>query len=261
MTGKADPEQRSRSATRGHRNGPEWDRAEGAGAPAHQQPPFQPGPAAKEAPPERPRHPARLSPPLTSLTGGNFFRHSRLRLRRSPCMFSSSFFTASGLLVPDMAPPGRPQASLWSKRAGAAPPASRPRPTRLRPTPEPVSRCPGPFHSAAPPPPRPPCSHNAGRRQRRASAASAHGAGAGGAAAAAAAAALAALAPAAAAASGRSGVCGSSADVPPQPRWASVQGRGTALGLRLRELASADEMPARRREIAVLAKSSWGGDW
>lgn len=32
-------------------------------------------------------------------------RHSRLKARRSPCIFSSSFFTASGLLVPAMALP------------------------------------------------------------------------------------------------------------------------------------------------------------
>lgn len=38
-------------------------------------------------------------PGLTSLTGGNFFLHSMDRERRSVCMFSSSFFTASGLLV------------------------------------------------------------------------------------------------------------------------------------------------------------------
>lgn len=36
---------------------------------------------------------------LTSLTGGNFFLHSIDRDRRSVCMFSSNFFTASGLLV------------------------------------------------------------------------------------------------------------------------------------------------------------------
>ncbi len=35
----------------------------------------------------------------TSLTGGNFFLHSMDRERRSACMFSRSFFTASGLLV------------------------------------------------------------------------------------------------------------------------------------------------------------------
>lgn len=45
----------------------------------------------------------RTAPPrLTSLTGGNFFLHSRDRALRSPCMFSSSFLTASGLLVLDM---------------------------------------------------------------------------------------------------------------------------------------------------------------
>lgn len=36
---------------------------------------------------------------LTSLTGGNFFLHSMDRDRRSVCMFSNNFFTASGLLV------------------------------------------------------------------------------------------------------------------------------------------------------------------
>lgn len=41
----------------------------------------------------------RLTSRLTSLTGGNFFLHSMDRERRSVCMFSSSFFTASGLLV------------------------------------------------------------------------------------------------------------------------------------------------------------------
>lgn len=40
-----------------------------------------------------------VSEALTSLTGGNFFLHSMDRDRRSVCMFSSSFFTASGLLV------------------------------------------------------------------------------------------------------------------------------------------------------------------
>lgn len=113
-------------------------------------------PGRGEAPPERrpPPSPTQLNSPLTSLTGGNFFRHSRLRPRRSPCMFSSSFFTASGLLVPDMAPPGRPRAGRCSERARAEPLAPRPQATRLRPTPEPVSRGPGPFPSPAPPPPR-----------------------------------------------------------------------------------------------------------
>lgn len=41
-------------------------------------------------------------PKLTSLTGGNFFLHSRDRALKSLCMFSSSFLTASGLLVLDM---------------------------------------------------------------------------------------------------------------------------------------------------------------
>lgn len=40
-----------------------------------------------------------LTSRLTSLTGGNFFLHSMDRDRRSVCMFSSNFFTASGLLV------------------------------------------------------------------------------------------------------------------------------------------------------------------
>lgn len=44
-------------------------------------------------------------PQLTSLTGGNFFLHSSDRARRSLCMFSSSFLTASGLLVLDMIHP------------------------------------------------------------------------------------------------------------------------------------------------------------
>lgn len=33
------------------------------------------------------------------MTGGNFFLHSIDRDRRSVCMFSTNFFTASGLLV------------------------------------------------------------------------------------------------------------------------------------------------------------------
>lgn len=41
----------------------------------------------------------KLTSRLTSLTGGNFFLHSMERDRRSVCMFSSNFFTASGLLV------------------------------------------------------------------------------------------------------------------------------------------------------------------
>lgn len=41
----------------------------------------------------------KLTSRLTSLTGGNFFLHSMDRDRRSVCMFSSNFFTASGLLV------------------------------------------------------------------------------------------------------------------------------------------------------------------
>lgn len=41
----------------------------------------------------------KLTSRLTSLTGGNFFLHSIDRDRRSVCMFSSNFFTASGLLV------------------------------------------------------------------------------------------------------------------------------------------------------------------
>lgn len=45
---------------------------------------------------------SRRRPKLTSLTGGNFFLHSRDKARKSLCIFSSSFFTASGLLVPDM---------------------------------------------------------------------------------------------------------------------------------------------------------------
>lgn len=45
---------------------------------------------------------SRRCPKLTSLTGGNFFLHSRDKARKSLCIFSSSFFTASGLLVPDM---------------------------------------------------------------------------------------------------------------------------------------------------------------
>lgn len=45
---------------------------------------------------------SRHRPKLTSLTGGNFFLHSRDKARKSLCIFSSSFFTASGLLVPDM---------------------------------------------------------------------------------------------------------------------------------------------------------------
>lgn len=45
---------------------------------------------------------SRRRPKLTSLTGGNFFLHSRDKALKSLCIFSSSFFTASGLLVPDM---------------------------------------------------------------------------------------------------------------------------------------------------------------
>lgn len=40
------------------------------------------------------------------MTGGNFFLHSSDKARRSLCIFSSSFLTASGLLVQDMVPPG-----------------------------------------------------------------------------------------------------------------------------------------------------------
>lgn len=123
----------------------------------------------------RPAQPstARLdSAPLTSLTGGNFFRHSRLRPRRSPCMFSSSFFTASGLLVPAMAPPGRPRAGRCSERAGAAPVAPRPRPTRLRPTPEPSGPGRVPSPRRVPPAPTIPGAgsfrtHGRGRGERR----------------------------------------------------------------------------------------------
>ncbi|XP_072778725.1 uncharacterized protein [Taeniopygia guttata] len=74
-------------------------------------------------------------------------------------MFSSSFFTASGLLVPAMAPPGRPRAGRCSERAGAAPVSPSPGRHVCAPHRNPPAR-PRPL-----PAPRPPRSHNAGRRQ------------------------------------------------------------------------------------------------
>lgn len=80
----------------------------------------------------------------TSLTGGNFFLHSSDKARRSLCIFSRSFFTASGLLVPDMVPPGPNRSgserhsrlalsapwAVGSERAAPQPPAAQPRAPR-----------------------------------------------------------------------------------------------------------------------------------
>lgn len=103
---------------------------------------------------------AAARPLLTSLTGGNFFLHSRLRPRRSPCMFSSSFFTASGLLVPDMAAPGR---ALFRRGRGSASGSAAPADTSASDTgtrqPRPLPSLPAarPPRVAAAAPPLPQC--------------------------------------------------------------------------------------------------------
>lgn len=63
------------------------------------------------------------------MTGGNFFLHSSDKARRSLCIFSSSFFTASGLLVQDMVPPGhRRSGTSTTKQALSAACAARSQP-------------------------------------------------------------------------------------------------------------------------------------